>query len=89
MRLFRSRLIPILSIQISSRLSITKIKRMIRTTFTTGLALASRKWQADQVAKHIDAEEGKAFKADEGKGHVQPKKYGSVKVEGDAPVRDL
>lgn len=37
----------------------------------------------------MDAEEVKAFKPDEGKGHVQPKKYGSGKAESDAPVRDL
>lgn len=41
------------------------------------------------MAKHMDSEEVKAFKADEGRGHVQPKKYGSGKAEGDAPVRDL
>lgn len=37
----------------------------------------------------MDAEEVQAFKADEAKGHVQPKKYGSGKTEGDAPVEDL
>lgn len=41
------------------------------------------------MAKHLDAAEIKAFKADEGKGHVQPKKYGSSKTEGDAPVENL
>ncbi|MCJ1347324.1 hypothetical protein MMC31_005547 [Peltigera leucophlebia] len=54
-----------------------------------GVGFSFKKWQADQVAKHMDAEEVQAFKADEGKGHVQPKKYGSGKVEGDAPVQDL
>ena len=39
-----------------------------------GLGFNFRKWQADQVAKQMNAEEVKAFKADEGKWHVQPKK---------------
>lgn len=37
----------------------------------------------------MDADEVQAFKADEGKGNVKPKKYGSGKTEGDAPVEDL
>ena len=48
-----------------------------------------KKWQADNVVKHMDSEEVKAFEADKGAGKEAVKKYGSGGKDGDAPVKDL
>ena len=41
------------------------------------------------MVKHMDSEEVKVFEADKGAGKLEPKKYGSGKEKGDAPVQDL
>lgn len=55
----------------------------------SGLGFSFKKWQADNVAKHMDAKEVEAFKADEGAGNAPVKEYGSGDSKGQAPVKDL
>lgn len=45
-----------------------------------GLGLAFKKWQADQVAKHIDSKKVEAFKEDAGAGKEEPRKYDDGKT---------
>lgn len=54
-----------------------------------GVGFSFKKWQADQVAKHMDSPEVAAFEADRGAGKEAPRKYGSGTKEGDAPVKDF
>ncbi|KAL9028921.1 MAG: hypothetical protein Q9196_002783, partial [Gyalolechia fulgens] len=54
-----------------------------------GVGFSFKKWQADQVMKHIDSDEVKMFEADKGAAKEAPKKYGSGAAEGQAPVKDL
>lgn len=55
-----------------------------------GLGFSFKKWQADQVMKHMDSEEVKLFEADRGAGKEHVRKYGEGTAEGgQAPVKDL
>ncbi|OQO09746.1 hypothetical protein B0A48_05149 [Cryoendolithus antarcticus] len=50
-----------------------------------GVGFSFKKWQADQVAKHMDSEEVAYFEKDKGAGKEPVKKYGSGDDKGDAP----
>ncbi|KAM3082908.1 hypothetical protein ACMFMF_002557 [Clarireedia jacksonii] len=52
-----------------------------------GLGFSFKKWQADQVAKHMDSEEVAVFKEDSLAGKEHVRKYGDGK--GEAPLKDL
>ncbi|KAI9675635.1 MAG: hypothetical protein M1817_001002 [Caeruleum heppii] len=54
-----------------------------------GLGFSFKKWQADQVAKHMDAPEVEEFVKDKGAGKEAVRKYGTGKEEGEAPVLDV
>ncbi|CAF9937876.1 MAG: hypothetical protein HETSPECPRED_000690 [Heterodermia speciosa] len=54
-----------------------------------GVGFSFKKWQADQVMKHMDSEEVKYFEKDKGAGKNAVKTYGSGGKDGDAPVKDL
>jgi hypothetical protein len=54
-----------------------------------GLGFSFKKWQADNVVKHMDAPELKEFEQDKEAGKEHVKKYGTGKEEGDAPMRDF
>lgn len=54
-----------------------------------GLGFSFKKWQADQVAKHMNAEEVKYFEKDKVAGKEAVRKYGSGDVDGSAPKKDL
>ena len=54
-----------------------------------GLGASFKKWQADNVAKHMDSPEVAAFAEDKGAGKEEVRKYGTGKTEGDAPKKDL
>lgn len=54
-----------------------------------GLGFSFKKWQADQVAKHMNAEEVKYFEKDKVAGKEAVRKYGSGDVDGNAPKKDL
>jgi len=54
-----------------------------------GLGFSFKKWQADNVSKHMDDPRMKEFEADKTAGKENVRKYGSGKKEGDAPVKDL
>lgn len=54
-----------------------------------GLGFSFKKWQADQVMKHMDSDEVKQFEADKGAAKEAPRTYGSGGKEGQAPVKDL
>ena len=54
-----------------------------------GLGFSFKKWQADNVVKHMDSEEVKAFEADKDAGKEAVRKYGSGAAEGNAPVKEL
>ncbi|MCJ1288990.1 hypothetical protein MMC34_000521 [Xylographa carneopallida] len=54
-----------------------------------GVGFSFKKWQADQVAKHMDSPEVAQFEADKGAGKEAVKTYGSGGKEGQAPVKDL
>lgn len=54
-----------------------------------GLGFSFKKWQADQVMKHMDSPEVKQFEADKGAGKEAVKTYGSGAAEGKAPTKDL
>jgi hypothetical protein len=51
------------------------------------LGFSFRKWQADQVAKHMDSPEVEAFIADKGAAKEPVKKYGDG--AGDAPTKEI
>jgi len=53
----------------------------------TGLGFSFKKWQADNVAKHMDSDEVKAFEGDRGAGSQKVNKYKDG--TGDAPQKDL
>ena len=52
-----------------------------------GLGFSFKKWQADQVAKHMDSPEVEAFVADKGAAKEPVKKYGDG--AGDAPTKEV
>ncbi|KAK4505116.1 hypothetical protein PRZ48_003079 [Zasmidium cellare] len=54
-----------------------------------GVGFSFKKWQADQVAKNMSAEEVKYFEKDKVAGKEEARKYGSGKEEGHAPKTDL
>ncbi|KAL8947746.1 MAG: hypothetical protein Q9222_006007 [Ikaeria aurantiellina] len=54
-----------------------------------GLGFTFKKWQADQVMKHMDSEEVKMFEADKNAGKEAVKTYGSGAAEGQAPTKNL
>ena len=54
-----------------------------------GLGFSFKKWQADQVMKHMDNPEVAEFKADEGAAKTSVNTYGSGGKDGQAPVRDI
>lgn len=54
-----------------------------------GVGFSFKKWQADQVAKHMDSEEVQMFKDDSGAAKTPVNTYGSGKESGNAPVKDF
>ncbi|KAL8987185.1 MAG: hypothetical protein Q9177_003585 [Variospora cf. flavescens] len=54
-----------------------------------GVGFSFKKWQADQVMKHLDSEEVALFEADKGAGKEAVKAYGSGAAEGQAPTKEL
>ncbi|KAI4124248.1 MAG: hypothetical protein LQ338_004906 [Usnochroma carphineum] len=54
-----------------------------------GLGFTFKKWQADQVMKHMDSPEVQQFEADKGAGKEGVHTYGSGAAEGKAPTKDL
>ncbi|WQF79225.1 hypothetical protein CDEST_04239 [Colletotrichum destructivum] len=54
-----------------------------------GVGFSFKKWQADNVAKHMDSKEVEAFVADKDASKNDVKKYGSGKAEGDAPEKSF
>jgi hypothetical protein len=52
-----------------------------------GVGFKFKKWQADQVAKHMDSKEAAVFEADKDAGKENVRKYGDGK--GDAPEKNL
>jgi hypothetical protein len=52
-----------------------------------GLGFTFKKWQADQVAKHMDSPEVEQFAADKDAGKEPVRKYGSG--TGEAPEKNL
>jgi len=51
-----------------------------------GLGFSFKKWQADNVVKHMDSKEVEAFIGDKGAGKEHVRKYGSG--EGQAPMKE-
>jgi len=54
-----------------------------------GLGFSFKKWQADNVVKHMDAPELKEFEADKSAAKEHVRKYGTGTEEGDAPKSDF
>jgi hypothetical protein len=54
-----------------------------------GLGFTFKKWQADNVMKHMDAPELKEFEADKKANKEEVRKYGTGKESGDAPKHDF
>lgn len=54
-----------------------------------GVGFSFKKWQADNVAKHMDSKEVESFVADKDASKNDVKKYGSGKAEGDAPKKSF
>lgn len=54
-----------------------------------GLGASFKKWQADNVAKHMDSPEVEAFKADRDAGKEERRQYGRGDEKGQAPLKDL
>jgi hypothetical protein len=54
-----------------------------------GLGFSFKKWQADNVSKHLDDPRLKEFETDKSAGKENVRKYGSGEQESDAPVKDL
>jgi hypothetical protein len=52
-----------------------------------GLGFSFKKWQADNVVKHMDSPMVHEFEADKRAGKEVPRKYGTGKPEGDAPKK--
>ncbi|KAI0023406.1 hypothetical protein F4780DRAFT_79625 [Xylariomycetidae sp. FL0641] len=54
-----------------------------------GLGATFKKWQADNVSKHMDSPEVQSFEADKGVGKEPRPEYGSGASDGKAPTKDL
>ncbi|KAF2668114.1 hypothetical protein BT63DRAFT_415615 [Microthyrium microscopicum] len=54
-----------------------------------GIGFHFKKWQADQVAKHMDAPEVKEFEADKSAAKEPVTQHGTGKEEGNAPKKDF
>ncbi|KZF24129.1 hypothetical protein L228DRAFT_245012 [Xylona heveae TC161] len=54
-----------------------------------GLGFSFKKWQADQVAKHMDSKEVEVFAADKGAAKEPVKKYGTGAAEEHAPEKNF
>lgn len=54
-----------------------------------GAGFSFKKWQADNVSKHMSSDEVMYFEKDKGAAKEDVRKYGSGDVKGDAPVKDL
>jgi hypothetical protein len=54
-----------------------------------GLGFSFKKWQADNVVKHMDAPELKEFEADKNAAKEHVSKHGTGKEEGNAPKQDF
>lgn len=54
-----------------------------------GLGFSFKKWQADNVVKHLDAPELKEFEADKDAAKEHVRKYGTGTEDGNAPKRDF
>ncbi|KAI9847417.1 MAG: hypothetical protein M1838_000912 [Thelocarpon superellum] len=54
-----------------------------------GVGFSFKKWQADQVAKHMDSPEVEAFAADKTAAKEPVRQYGSGGAEGQAPTKDF
>ena len=54
-----------------------------------GLGFSFKKWQADNVVKHMDAPELKEFEADKSANKEEVRKYGTGTEKGDAPKHDF
>ncbi|KAH7406777.1 hypothetical protein DE146DRAFT_607656 [Phaeosphaeria sp. MPI-PUGE-AT-0046c] len=54
-----------------------------------GLGFSFKKWQADNVVKHMDAPELKEFEADKDANKEEVRRYGTGTEEGNAPKRDF
>ncbi|KAF2158420.1 hypothetical protein M409DRAFT_61670 [Zasmidium cellare ATCC 36951] len=54
-----------------------------------GVGFSFKKWQADQVAKNMSAEEVKYFEKDRVAGKEEVRKYGTGAEEGDAPKKEF
>jgi len=54
-----------------------------------GVGFSFKKWQADNVVKHMDTPELKEFEQDKGANKEHVRKYGSGKEEGNAPKKDF
>ncbi|KAI9849812.1 MAG: hypothetical protein M1837_000025 [Sclerophora amabilis] len=54
-----------------------------------GAGFSFKKWQADQVSKHMSSPEVAMFEADKGAGKEHVRKYGSGAADGNAPVKDM
>ncbi|KAI0166254.1 hypothetical protein GGR57DRAFT_509974 [Xylariaceae sp. FL1272] len=54
-----------------------------------GVGFSFKKWQADQVAKHMDSPEVKEFEADRNAAKEPVRKYGTGTEEGQAPKEDF
>ncbi|KAK4631398.1 hypothetical protein CLAFUW4_03278 [Fulvia fulva] len=54
-----------------------------------GVGFSFKKWQADNVMKHMDSEEVKYFEKDKRAAKEEVRKYGTGDEKGDAPRKDL
>lgn len=54
-----------------------------------GVGFSFKKWQADQVAKHMDDPRVKEFEADKNAQKEAVRKYGTGTEEGKAPKQDF
>jgi len=54
-----------------------------------GVGFSFKKWQADNVVKHMSAPELKEFEQDKGANKEHVRKYGSGKEDGEAPKKDF
>lgn len=54
-----------------------------------GIGFSFKKWQADQVAKHMSSDDVKYFEKDKNAAKEPVRRYGTGTEEGDAPKKDL
>ncbi|KAG9191523.1 hypothetical protein G6011_10257 [Alternaria panax] len=54
-----------------------------------GVGFSFKKWQADNVVKHMDTPELEEFEQDKGANKEHVRRYGSGKEEGNAPKKDF